>query len=66
MAGFRDILEWLLCWRSCHKFWQTDGPYRLAAGEAFCDGVAAGGAFCAGAAAALVSAGNLTAGQCNG
>jgi hypothetical protein len=66
MGGFRDILAWLLGWRSAHKYWQTEGPYRLAAGEAFCAGAAVGEAFHAGAAAAIVSAGNITAGECNG
>ena len=55
-AGFRDILALLLGWQSAHRFWQTEGPYRLAAG----------GTFHAGPVAAIASGGNVIAGQCNG
>jgi hypothetical protein len=44
-AGFRDILAILRSWQSAHAFWQTAGPYRLAAAQAFCTGAAAGQAF---------------------
>jgi hypothetical protein len=66
MIGHRDLLAWLLGWQSAHKSWQTEGPYRTAAAEAFVSTSTAGGVFHSGAAAAIASAGNLTAGQCNG
>jgi hypothetical protein len=66
MAGYRDLFAWLLGWQSAHKSWQTDGPYRTAAADVFLSTSTAGGLFHAGAAAAIVSAGNATAGQCYG
>ena len=55
-AGMRDLLSLLLRRPSAHSIENTKGPYRLAAGQSSCTG----------AAAAIVSAGNVTAGQCNG
>jgi hypothetical protein len=53
-AGFRDIFAWLLGWQSVHKFWQTNGPYRVAAAATFSAGATAGGVTHAGATAGMI------------
>jgi hypothetical protein len=60
------LLAWLLGWRSAPSARQTEGPYWAAAAEVFISTSAAGGIYHFGAAAAAASAGNVTAGECNG
>ena len=61
-AGLRDILATLRAWQSAHAFWQTAGPFRLAASKAFCTGTAAGQASFTGPAAGRVFLTGLAAG----
>ncbi len=54
MNGFRDLLAWLLGWKSGPGGFA--GPYRVAAGQVFSAGCAAGEAFNTGIVAGEVYA----------
>lgn len=66
-AGFRDLLDWLFGWRSSlPRTWQTEGPYRVAAGATFAPQAVGGAVAHAAPAAGMVCADNVARGCCYG
>jgi hypothetical protein len=63
-AGFRDLLAWLLAWKSTYT--PTPGPYRVEDAQAACTGAVAGENYHAGATIGQNYHTGATAGMCNG
>ena len=62
-AGFKDLLAWLLAWKSAHTSWNINGPYGCVAGQNCVLGAVAGQNYVPGAVAEQVSMAGAEEGQ---
>ena len=62
-SGFKDLLAWLLAWKSAHTSWNIDGPYGCVAGQNCVLGAVAGQNCVASAVAGQVSMAGAEEGQ---
>ena len=62
-AGFKDLLAWLLAWKSAHTSWNIDGPYGCVGGQNCVLGAVAGQNYVTGAITGLTAFAGAEEGQ---